>query len=220
MLPTDPESITMLTGVTLYLVLFALPFVQEDVAVIAAATASLAGAGPTPLIFVVILAGLTCSDVWKYWVGWFGRHYSWAHRFAEKPGVSVAGTLVKKELYQTLLTARFVPGTRIPTYIACGFFESPYLRFVLLVISTAFLYVTLMFSLFHLAGEVIGEKAHIYLPFIAVACVASYILFRWLRHRARKEGPMAPYSTEQDLPLPPSDDVLDQTWPDARDDRK
>jgi len=218
LIPTEPETILAMSGWALYLCLFALPFVQEDVAVIAAATASLAGAGPTGLIFVIILVGLTCSDVWKYWVGWFARHYSWAHKFAEKPGVSVAGTLVKKELYQTLLTARFVPGTRIPTYIACGFFESPYLRFVLLVISTAFLYVTLMFALFHLAGEVIGEKAHIYLPFIAVASVASYILFRWLRHRARHEGPMAPYSSEQDLPLPPSDDVLDHTWPDASDD--
>ena len=219
MIPTEPEAILAMSGWALYLCIFALPFVQEDVAVIAAATASIADAGPTALIFVIILAGLTCSDVWKYWVGWFARHYSWAHKFAEKPGVSVAGTLVKKELYQTLLTARFVPGTRIPTYIACGFFESPYLRFVLLVISTAFLYVTAMFLLFHLAGEVIGEKAHLYLPFIAVGCVASYILFRWLRHRARQEGPMAPYSYEKDLPLPPSDDVLDHTWPDVDDDR-
>lgn len=202
----------MMSGWTLYLCIFALPFVQEDVAVIAASTASIAGAGSTPLLFVVILAGLTGSDVWKYWVGWFARHYSWAHKFAEKPGVSVAGKLVKHELYQTLITARFVPGTRIPTYIACGFFESPYVRFVLYVISTAFMYVVVMFGLFHFAGEVIGEKATFYMPFIAVAGVATYIFLRWWRHRRNKAmGPLTPMSDDADAPLPPSDDALEET---------
>ncbi len=206
----DADTVIGLSGVALYAAIFALPFVQEDVAVIAAATASLAGAGVTAVLFVVILAGLTCSDIWKYWVGWFARHHSWAHKFAEKPGVSVAGKLVRDELYQTLITARFVPGTRIPTYIACGFFESPYLRFVLYVISTAFLYVVITFSLFHLAGEVVGERATFYMPFIAVTIVASYILLRWLRHRHQKLGPLTPMSEDYDEPLPPSDDVLEE----------
>ncbi|MEL7488444.1 MAG: hypothetical protein AAGJ87_14655, partial [Pseudomonadota bacterium] len=98
----DADTIMTLSGVALYASIFALPFFQEDVAVIAAATASLAGAGSTTVLFVVILAGLTASDVWKYWVGWFARHHNWAHKFAEKPGVSVAGKLVRNELYQTL----------------------------------------------------------------------------------------------------------------------
>jgi len=208
LIPTDPEAIMMMSGWTLYLCIFLLPFVQEDVAVIAASTASLAGAGATPLIFLTILLGLTGSDIWKYWLGYVARRHSWAHKFAEKPGVSVAGKLVKNELYQTLITARFVPGTRIPTYIACGFFESPYFRFVVYVITTAFMYVVLMFSLFHFAGEVIGEKAIVYMPFIAVACVGTYIVVRWLRHRNRKMGPMTPMSDAQDAPLPPSDDVV------------
>ena len=217
MIPADPESIMAMTGWALFLTLFILPFVQEDVAVIAAATASIAGAESTALIFLAILIGVSCSDVWKYWLGWIARRYSWAQRFAEKPGVSVAGTLVKKELYQTLVTARFVPGTRIPTYIACGFYESPYLRFVLLVISTAFLYISLMFGLFHIAGEVIGEKAAFYLPFIAVFFLASYILVRWLSHRAKNQGPMAPFSMESEKPTPSSGDiVVDKTLPDQK----
>lgn len=220
MIPTDPEAILMMSGWALYLSIFLLPFLQEDVAVIAAATASIADAGSTPILFVVILIGLTASDIWKYWIGWLARHRSWAHKFAEKPGVSVAGNLVKNELYQTLITARFVPGTRIPTYIACGFFQSPYVRFSLYVVSTAFMYVVVMFGLFHFAGEVIGEKATLYMPFIAVGCVASYILFRWLKHRRTKTSPMLPMSNDMDLPLPPSDDVLDHAWVSVDDDQE
>ena len=196
-----------MSGLAFYLCIFALPFIQEDVAVIAAATASLAGAESSVAIFLVILAGLSLSDIWKYWLGWLARRRSWAHRFAEKPGVSTAGRLVKEELYQTLIAARFIPGTRIPTYIACGFFESPYIRFSLFVVSTAFLYVTIMFALFHGAGEVIGERATVYMPFIAVLGIGSYILVRWLRHRNQKLGPMAPMTDVQDVPLPPSKDA-------------
>ena len=81
----DADTITMLSGVALYASIFLLPFVQEDVAVIAAATASIAGAGSSAILFIAILLGLTASDVWKYWVGWFARHHSWAHRFARNP---------------------------------------------------------------------------------------------------------------------------------------
>ncbi len=210
MFAQEADSILALSGFALYITIFALPFLQEDVAVIAAATASLTGAGSVGVLFLVILFGLTASDVWKYWVGWFARRHSWAHRFAEKPGVSVAGELVKTEIYKTLLAARFIPGTRIPTYVACGFFESPYLRFVLMVMSTAFLYVLIMFSLFHFVGEVAGEQAKIALPLIAVGLIAAYIISRWLRHRGNKLGPMTPLSDEFDNVLPPSDDASSQ----------
>ncbi len=203
----DAHDMTMLTGFALYASVFALPFFQEDLAVIVAATASLAGAGSTAALFATIVLGLTASDVWKYWLGWFARRHAWAHRFAEKPGVSVAGTLVREELYKTLMTARFVPGTRIPTYLACGFFQSPYLRFSLFVASTAFLYALVMFVVFHAAGEVAGERAAYYMPFVAIGGVASYLGYRWFRHRNRKLGPMTPLSDARDAALPPSDDA-------------
>lgn len=189
MFPQDPEAISMMSGWTLYLCIFLLPFLQEDVAVIAAATASIAGAAPTGLLFLIIILGLTASDIWKYWIGWFARHYQWANRFAQKPGVSAANNLLRNEFFQTLLTARFVPGTRIPTYIACGFFDRPYYRFSFYVISTAIMYVVLMFTLFHTAGEVIGERATFYMPFIAVIGVGGYIFYRWRRYKMDGPGP-------------------------------
>ncbi len=177
----DIDSIFMMSGWTLYLVIFLLPFVQEDAAVIGAATASITGAGPVLLIFIAILAGLSASDVWKYWLGWAARRYEWAQNIAEKPGVSVAGNLVRDDLIKTLFAARFVPGTRIPTYLACGFFKISYLRFVIWVILTATLYVSLTFGLFHLVGEVAGEKAKFWLPLIALTIIGGYIGYRYLR---------------------------------------
>ncbi len=190
-----------MTGWVLYAAIFLTPFIQEDVAVIGAATASINGAAPTELILPAILAGLVASDAWKYWMGRLARRYEWAHKFAEKPGVSIAGELIRKEFLQTMLTARFVPGTRIPAYIAAGFFKAEYVRYILTLMLTASLYVAMMFVLFHTVGAVAGEKAKIWLPVIAVALLFTYVVFRWITHRNNKHGPMTPLSEEPDHPM-------------------
>lgn len=196
------EDVTHLTGIALYLTIFLLPFLQEDAAVIGAATASLMGLAPTPYLIVAIMCGLFASDAWKYWIGRLARRYQWAHKFAEKPGVSVAGDLVRREFWQTMLTARFVPGTRIPTYVACGFFKAPYPRYLVILTITAAMYVGLMFTVFHAGGAVAGEQAKYWLPVIAVTVLVSYIAFRWFTHRRGQHGPMTPLTEERDHPLP------------------
>ncbi len=194
-------DMAMLSGWMLYATIFIFPFVQEDVAVIGAATAYITGAGEITLILPAILIGLIASDAWKYWLGRLARSRSWAHKFAEKKGVSVAGDLVQKEFITTMMTARFVPGTRIPTYIACGFFRVNYLRYIMVLATTATLYVTITFGLFHSVGAVAGEQAKYWLPAIAITFIAIYIGFRWFTHLNNKRGPMTPLTEEQDHPM-------------------
>ena len=182
--------------------LFLTPFLEEDFGVILAATASLAGTAPTILLIAAILTGLVASDAWKYWMGRLARRYQWAHKFAEKPGVSVAGDLIRKEFLQTMLTARFVPGTRIPTYIAAGFFKAHYPKYVLTLVFTASLYIGVVFSLFHTVGAVAGEEAIVWMPLVTITLLAAYILFRWINHRRKKEGVMTPLTKERDHPMP------------------
>ncbi len=198
----EASDMAMMSGWVLYFAIFFTPFIQEDVAVIGAATASIADAAPTAFLVAAILSGLVCSDAWKYWMGRLARRYEWAHKFAEKPGVSIAGDLIRKEFVQTMLTARFVPGTRIPAYIAAGFFQVDYVRYVLTLILTASMYVGLMFGLFHSVGAVAGEKATVWLPIIAVILLAGYVTFRWVTHQNNKAGPMTPLSQEMDHPMP------------------
>ncbi len=186
----------------LFAALFFSPFLQEDFGVILAAAASLAGVAPTPFLAVAILTGLVASDAWKYWMGRLARRYDWAHKFAEKPGVSVAGDLIRKEFLQTMLTARFVPGTRIPTYIAAGFFKADYVRYILTLMFTASLYICVVFTIFHTVGAVAGEEAIVWLPAIAIVLLVAYVLFRWFNHRRNQEGVMTPLSKEKDHPMP------------------
>lgn len=187
-----------MSGLALYIGLFLLPFVQEDAAVVSAATASTSNMAPPEYLFAAVLAGLICSDVWKYWAGFLARRYHWAHKFAEKPGVAAAGRLVNAALFKTLLIARFVPGTRIPTYIACGFFRAPYVKFSALVASTAITYVTVVFVLFHVVGAVAGERAKYWMAAIAFGGLALSLLHGALKRRPPVVEPV----------LPPSDDEI------------
>jgi membrane protein DedA with SNARE-associated domain len=197
-----PADMALMSGWALYAAIFLTPFIQEDFAVIGAATASIVNAAPTGFILVFILAGLIASDGWKYWMGRLARRHAWAHKFAEKPGVSVAGDLIRKEFVQTMLTARFVPGTRIPVYVAAGFFQAHYGKYILTLMLTASIYVAIMFTLFHTVGAVAGERATFWLAVVAVAALASYVLVRWFNHVNKHEGPMTPLTAEFDHPMP------------------
>ncbi len=166
-----------------YLGIFLAPFVQEDAAVIGAATASTTGMGSTPLLFGAALAGLVLSDGWKYWAGRAALSHPWARRFAEKPGVQAARNRVVNALVMSLFTVRFVPGTRIPFYLACGLFRAPFPAFILAVIASGLLYLGAAFALLHLLGNAAGESARVYLAIAVGGTLGTILLVRFLRQR-------------------------------------
>ncbi len=171
----------------IYLIVFLGPFVQEDTAVIGAASASVMGVGDPVLLFISLLVGLSASDLWKYWAGRAARTHRWAERFAQKDGVQSARNKVLKRLAHTLMAVRFIPGTRIPTYVAAGFFKAPFGPFALWVVLSGTLYGVLIFALFHALGEVGGEKVKAIMPPIALGLVISIILIQFVRARLRKK---------------------------------
>lgn len=163
-----------------YVLIFLAPFVQEDAAVVGAASASLTGADPM-IAFVTLIAGLSCSDLWKYWLGRAAHAFAWTRRAAERPDVASLRDKVVKRLGMTLLIARFVPGTRIPLYLACGVFRAPFPRFALFVVGSGILYAGLMFGLFHALGAAIGEQARETLPWVALGIVGLVLIVQLLR---------------------------------------
>ena len=169
-----------------YLALLLGPFLQEDAAVFAAAGAAAAtdvsGAGA----FAAVLSGLILSDTWKYWAGRFAKRWRWAAKHLGDPRVEAARQRVLARLGLALMTARFVPGTRIPLYLACGVFQAPFARFFAYMASSAALYVGLAFALTIGAGAVLGDRMRVFAPFVAIAIAASVLLVAHLTRRMRR----------------------------------
>jgi membrane protein DedA with SNARE-associated domain len=143
---------------TIYIVVFIAPFIQEDAAVVGAASAAVAGQGDPSWLFSACLFGLIISDGWKYWAGVLAHRWGPAAKLADDPRVAAAKEGVLGRLGLTLLAARFVPGTRIPLYVACGLFQAPFAKFLPLIVMTGALYLGLTFAAFAALGEVVGEQ--------------------------------------------------------------
>lgn len=173
----------------LYLGIFFGPFVQEDAAVIAAASLSAADARHFPVIFFVILGGLFLSDIWKYWIGYAAHTSSRARSYAEREHVTELSGKVSRNLLKTLMTARFVPLARVPVYVACGYFKVSYPKFCLFIFLTALPYCLVIFGLCHGLGEVFGDRIELILISIGlvVATVAGLSFMIRRTRRTKKE---------------------------------
>lgn len=157
------------------------PFVQEDTAVVGAATYSMSASANPWLCFIFLVVGITASDLWKYWIGRAAHVFAWTRRTAERPAVLAAKQRVLNSLVTTLLIARFVPGTRIPLFIAAGLFKAPVKRVAAIISVSAFVYAAVVFAIFHGLGRILGEKYEHLIPYFALGIVASVLLFQLIR---------------------------------------
>ncbi len=90
---------------------------------------------------------------------------------SQRSDVLAARERVLKRLGLTLVIARFVPGTRIPLFIASGLFRAPLASVAAYVVATAFIYAGVIFAVFHALGAAMGEEARRTLPFVALGIV-------------------------------------------------
>jgi len=159
------------------------PFVQEDAAVLAAASGSVAKMVNTPLIFLMVSIGLIVSDLWKFWIGKAAIRNDWARQQAEKPRVQAMKSQVTGNLGKSIILGRFVPGVRIPLYIAAGFFGVSFARFAFFIIVSALVYIALAFALFHALGAVAGEATRFVLPIVALSIFVTLISLQTMRRK-------------------------------------
>jgi len=167
----------------LYLGIAAGPFVQEDAAVLAAATLSASNPAHFPNVFFVILGGLILSDIWKYWIGWAALKNSRARAFAEKKHVANLHDKVQRHTFVTLMGARFLPLARIPAYVACGYFKVSYAKFCAIVAFSALIYTAIIFAICHYLGEMVGDKIEVMLPLTALTLIIIFGGVFWWRKR-------------------------------------
>ena len=170
-----------------YIGVFFGPFIQEDAAVLAAASLSANNPDYFPTMFFVILVGLILSDIWKYWIGWAAIKNPRARAFAEKKHVAGLKDKVERYTLATLFGARFLPLARIPAYVACGFFRIPYWKFCLMIALTATVYTIVIFAICHLIGEVMGERFEWLLPIIGISAALVFVGFQILKRRKSED---------------------------------
>jgi membrane protein DedA with SNARE-associated domain len=115
--------------------------------------------------FAACFAGIWLGDLCLYSLArCFGKPIlksRWIARFADAEAVEWCQTRFNDHASLTLLASRFVPGTRLPTYLAAGLLSMPVSRFALVTGFAAVLWIGGIFA----AAKLLGTQALLCLSF-------------------------------------------------------
>src|SRR6516162_9320079 len=133
-----------------------LSFISEDAATISSALSLFGGPIAWPLGFAACFAGIWLGDLGLYSLArFFGKpilRSCWIARFADAAAIERCQIRFNEHGSLTLLASRFIPGTRLPTYLAAGLLSMPISRFALVTAFAAVLWIGGIFTVAKLLG--------------------------------------------------------------------
>jgi membrane protein DedA with SNARE-associated domain len=133
------------------LLVFALTFLSEDAAVLSAAVMVAGGILPWELGFAACFFGIWIGDLWLYGMARaFGAPF--AARFEAAPAMMRSQAWFEKRGAFVLVVSRFVPGLRLPSYLAAGAMRFPVKVFTLVTGLVAAIWVAAIFVGGHFLG--------------------------------------------------------------------
>src|SRR6266508_3511323 len=143
-----------------------LSFISEDAATISSALSLFGGPINWQLGFAACFAGIWIGDLGLYSLArCFGKPIlksRWIARFADAEAIEWCQTRFNDHASLKLLASRFVPGTRLPTYLAAGLLSMPVTRFAIVTAFAALLWIGGIFAITRL----LGSQALIWLSFV------------------------------------------------------
>src|SRR6266576_4195736 len=134
-----------------------LSFVSEDAATISSALSIFGGPISWPLGFAACFTGIWLGDLGLYSLarcaGKNVLHSRWLARLADPATITRCEKTFAQNSAFTLIASRFIPGTRLSTYLAAGLFAMPARRFALITAIGALLWISVFFALTKLLGS-------------------------------------------------------------------
>jgi len=129
------------TGVAIILA----TFVLEDATMVAVGVMAADGLLPVPLGLTSLATGIALGDFGLYGTGRLAASHPRLGHFVHGERLKPLSKWLKANLYSTVIAARFLPGARLPTYLACGFFAVPFSRFAVPVVGATIVWSILLF---------------------------------------------------------------------------
>lgn len=137
------------------IIIFFMSFLHEDAAIIAAAFAHLHKALPVPLAYISVYFGIVVGDNLIYGLGHFAGKSAWLQSKIIGPRVEKLKIWLQTHLLRVLILCRVTPGLIFPTFVACGWFRIPFIRFATISILTGAIYSSILLTLVILFGDIV-----------------------------------------------------------------
>src|SRR5438477_2376183 len=149
-----------------------LSLISEDAATISSALSLFGGPINWQLGFAACFAGIWLGDLGLYSLArCFGKPIlksRWIARFADAETIEWCQTRFNNHASLKLLASRFVPGTRLPTYLAAGLLSMPVTRFAIVTAFAALLWIGGIFAI----AKLLGSQTLIWLSFVQIKIAA------------------------------------------------
>lgn len=120
--------------------------ILEDATTILVAMAVVDGVLSPEVALLALFVGVALGDFGLYWGGRLVGRHGWARRFVHLPKLDVPRDWLSQHAFASVMSARFLPGFRLPTYAAFGLVGVPFGRFAISVVVATLLWTTLLFG--------------------------------------------------------------------------
>lgn len=155
-MPELTSLITLALGHPLFLVP-AISFVSmflEDPTIVLVGILSATGVIAPPVALSALYVGIVCGDCLFYGIGRYAGTHPRFERYVHHTYVDPVRIWLEAKYVITLFTARFIPGSRLPTYAASGFIRIPFKHFLMISIAATTLWTSTLFTLAYVFGNV------------------------------------------------------------------
>lgn len=122
-------------------------FILEDAAtVLTAIQVNLHTLAPGTAL-IALYVGIVAGDVGLYGLGYLAARWPPARKWIDTPERDVQRQWLTQKLFKVVFISRFMPGTRLPLYTACGFFNAGLRTFTLATILATMIWTSALFAL-------------------------------------------------------------------------
>lgn len=139
----------------LFLVLMGTTLISEDIAIVGAALMVAEGVSDLSWSLFAINAGIILGDGVLYGIGALAARFRRARRLVATRRIHQAKRWIRGRLAIILLSTRFMPGSRIPTYTACGFFGFSFTYFFLVLTVASLVWTSIVFAVVITTGTMV-----------------------------------------------------------------
>ncbi len=136
-----------------FMAIVAATFILEDAATVGAGLLAAEGLIHPGLGLAALYTGIVGGDLALYGLGRAAASRDWLRRRIGEEQLARGRRWLDRRLILTLFGARSVPGLRLPTYTASGFFRISFVRFAAIAIVAAAVWTTAFFGLVYGFGQ-------------------------------------------------------------------
>src|SRR3990167_4936070 len=165
--------------------------IMEDLTVIVVGVLAADGLIAIPIALCSLYVGVILGDIGFYSLGRLARTHPRLAHYVEHDLISSLGAWLKERYVFTLFSARFIPGSRIPTYATSGFFRFSFSPFLPTIIGAILVWTTALFSASYWFGSLSSKwLIHVRWGIAFLFLLALFLIARHnlLAYRAKRNG--------------------------------